>query len=36
MQDTSKVVDGFRFLPPALRAWVGKDIPEQPFSGKIP
>jgi D-proline reductase (dithiol) PrdB len=36
MQDTSKLVDGFLFLPPALRAWISKDIPSQPFSGKIP
>ena len=36
MQDTPKVVDGFLFLPPALRAWISKDIPDQPFSGKIP
>jgi len=36
MQDTSKLVDGFLFLPPALRAWISKDIPNQPFSGKIP
>ena len=36
MAETSKIVDGFLFLPPALRAWIGKDIPDQPFSGKIP
>jgi len=36
MQDTSKLVDGFLFLPPALRVWISKDIPNQPFSGKIP
>ena len=36
MQDTPKVVDGFLFLPPALRAWINKDIPQQPFSGEIP
>ena len=36
MQETSKIVDGFLFMPPALRAWIGKDIPDQPFSGKIP
>jgi D-proline reductase (dithiol) PrdB len=36
MPDTSKVVDGFLFLPPALRAWISKDIPDQPYSGKIP
>jgi len=36
MAETSKVVDGFLFMPPALRAWISKDIPDQPFSGKIP
>jgi D-proline reductase (dithiol) PrdB len=36
MPDSSKVVDGFRFLPPALRAWMSKEIPDQPYSGKIP
>ena len=36
MSDPSKVVDGFLFLPPALRAWINKDIPQQPFSGEIP
>ena len=36
MAETSKIVDGFLFLPPALRAWIGKDIPDQPFSGEIP
>ena len=36
MSETSKTVDGFRFMPPALRAWISKDIPDQPFSGKIP
>ena len=36
MSEASKIVDGFLFLPPALRAWIGKDIPDQPFSGKIP
>ena len=36
MSDTSKVVDGFLFLPPALRVWINKDIPQQAFSGEIP
>jgi len=36
MSDTSKTVDGFLFMPPALRAWISKDIPDQPYSGKIP
>ena len=36
MTESAKVVDGFRFMPPALRAWVSKDIPDQPFGGDIP
>lgn len=36
MPDTSKGVDGFLFLPPALRVWISKDISDQPFSGRIP
>ena len=36
MENIDKVVDGFRFMPPALRAWIGKGIPAQPFSGAIP
>ena len=36
MPESSKTVDGFRFMPPALSAWIGKDIPDQPFSGEIP
>ncbi|MDH3798121.1 MAG: glycine/betaine/sarcosine/D-proline family reductase selenoprotein B [Desulfobacterales bacterium] len=36
MSDTSKTVDGFLFLPPALRAWISKEIPDQPYSGRIP
>ena len=36
MSETSKTVDGFLFMPSALRAWISKDIPDQPFSGKIP
>jgi D-proline reductase (dithiol) PrdB len=35
-ENAEKVVDGFRFLPPSLGAWIGKDIPEEPFSGTIP
>ena len=31
-----KVVDGFRFLPPALKAWVQTFIPEEDFKGPIP
>lgn len=36
MSDTSKTVDGFIFMPPSLRAWISKDIPEHPYSGRIP
>lgn len=36
MQNPGKVVNGFRFMPPSLGAWIGKDIPPQPFSGNIP
>ena len=36
MSEAAKIVDGFLFMPPALRAWISKDIPDEPFSGKIP
>ena len=36
MHQTSKAVDGFRFMPPSLRAWISKDIPDQQFKGHIP
>ena len=36
MNDRAKVVDGFRFMPPALRAWLIKDIPDIKFTGDIP
>lgn len=36
MDNSAKVVDGFRFMPPSLGAWIGKDIPPEPYSGKIP
>jgi D-proline reductase (dithiol) PrdB len=36
MRDAAKIVDGFRFMPPSLRAWLAKDIPAQEFSGHIP
>ena len=36
MTESAKVVDGFRFMPPALSAWIGKDIPDEPFGGDIP
>jgi D-proline reductase (dithiol) PrdB len=31
-----KIVDGFRFLPPGLKAWIRTFIPGQDFSGPIP
>ena len=36
MPAASKVVDGFCFMPPSLRSWISKDIPDDPFSGHIP
>jgi len=36
MKQEDKIVDGFRFMPPSLRAWIGQNIPEAPFSGQIP
>ena len=31
-----KTVDGFRFLPPSLTAWIGTYIPSEEFKGAIP
>ena len=31
-----KSVDGFRFLPPSLAAWIGSFIPKEDFSDTIP
>ena len=36
MADGAKIIDGFRFMPPSLRAWISKDIPAQEFGGNIP
>lgn len=36
MEEQEKIVDGFRFLPPALKAWVRTFIPEEEFKGSIP
>ena len=36
MQATEKTVDGFRFLPPSLAAWINSLIPDQGFKGSIP
>lgn len=31
-----KMVDGFRFLPPGLKAWVQTFIPDEEYKGTIP
>jgi D-proline reductase (dithiol) PrdB len=37
MESAGKVVDGFRFLPPSLGAWIRRYyIPEADFKGDIP
>jgi D-proline reductase (dithiol) PrdB len=36
MTEQQKIVDGFRFMPPSLGAWIGGEIPSEPFSGDIP
>lgn len=36
MAMTDKIVDGFRFMPPSLKAWISKDIPKDEFNGPIP
>ena len=36
MKQGEKRVDGFRFLPPGLKAWVKTFIPEEDFKGYIP
>ncbi|MFH1983996.1 MAG: glycine/sarcosine/betaine reductase selenoprotein B family protein [Pseudomonadota bacterium] len=36
MTARTAAVDGFRFLPPKLSAWIRSTIPEAPFSGAIP
>src|SRR4030042_3199704 len=36
MEQREKTVDGFRFLPPGLAAWVRKFIPDGEFRGFIP
>jgi len=36
MEKEEKIVDGYRFLPPALKAWVRTFIPEGEFNGSIP
>jgi len=34
--EQEKKVDGFRFLPPGLKAWVRTFIPDEDFEGHIP
>jgi len=36
MGQREKTVDGFRFLPPGLAAWIRKFIPDEEFKGFIP
>ena len=36
MEQERKVVDGFRFLPPGLKAWIRTFIPDEDFKGYIP
>lgn len=36
MEQQKKKVDGFRFMPPGLGAWVQSFIPDEPFNGTIP
>jgi len=36
MTTADKIVDGFRFMPPSLGAWIKKDIPDDDFRGTIP
>jgi len=36
MTSKEKIVDGFSFMPPALKEWIRREIPEKPFSGRIP
>ena len=36
MEQEKKIVDGFRFLPPGLKAWIRTFIPEEDFKGYIP
>jgi D-proline reductase (dithiol) PrdB len=36
MELNEKIVDGFRFLPPGLKAWVKSFIPDEDFKGPIP
>ena len=36
MDNSERIVNGFKFMPPKLSAWIRTFIPNEPFSGKIP
>ena len=36
MNQPEKIVDGFRFLPPSLGAWIRSTIPSEDYQGDIP
>lgn len=36
MENQTRTVDGFRFLPPSLAAWIRSLLPTQEFQGEIP
>jgi hypothetical protein len=36
MKNAEKTVDGFRFLPPSLAAWIQAFVPDEDFRGPIP
>jgi D-proline reductase (dithiol) PrdB len=36
MNQPEKIVDGFRFLPPSLGAWIRSKIPSEDYQGDIP
>jgi D-proline reductase (dithiol) PrdB len=36
LMNQDNVVNGFRFLPPSLGAWLKKEIPDGPYQGHIP
>lgn len=36
MEGSEKKVDGYRFLPPGLAAWIRTLIPKEGFKGEIP
>jgi D-proline reductase (dithiol) PrdB len=36
MKTENKIVDGFRFMPPGLKAYIAQTIPNRSFSGHIP